>query len=81
LQGDPATGFFILLDGSVRVYKTSPEGKGYTLHHIQASQMFAEAAISKGKTFPANAAATEDSTVAFFPKGMSCWILRPIRTS
>ncbi len=68
LQGDPATGFFILLDGSVRVYKASPDGKEYTLHYIQAGQMFAEAAIFKGKTFPANAAAAEDSTVAFFPK-------------
>jgi len=68
IQGDPATGFFILFDGSVRVYKASPEGKEYTLHHIQAGQMFAEAAIFKGKTFPANAVATEASTLAFFPK-------------
>jgi len=68
IQGDPATGFFILFDGSVRVYKTSPEGKEYTLHHIQAGQMFAEAAIFKGNTFPANAVATEASTLAFFPK-------------
>ena len=68
LQGDPATGFYMLLSGSIRVYKASPEGKEYTLHYIQSGQMFAEAAVFKGKTFPANAVATAESTVAFFPK-------------
>lgn len=75
-QGDPATGFFILLDGSVRVYKASPEGKEYTLHHIQAGQMFAEAAIFKGKTFPANAVAAEVSTFAFLPKDRFIKLIR-----
>ncbi len=68
LEGDPATGFYVLLSGTIRIYKASPEGKEYTLHHIQAGQMFAEAAIFKGETFPANSMATDDSVVAFFPK-------------
>lgn len=67
-QGDPATGFFVLLSGKVRVYKASPEGKEYTLHLIAPGQMFAEAAIFQGDYFPANCAALENSTVAFFPK-------------
>ena len=67
-QGDPATGFFVLLAGSVRIYKASPDGKEYTLHHIRAGQMFAEAAVFGSTVFPANAVATEDSTVAFFPR-------------
>ena len=67
-QGDPATGFYVLLAGSVRIYKASPDGKEYTLHHIRAGQMFAEAAVFGGSVFPANAVATEDSTVAFFPR-------------
>ncbi|MCD6250273.1 MAG: Crp/Fnr family transcriptional regulator [candidate division Zixibacteria bacterium] len=68
LQGDPATGFYVLLEGSVRVYKASLDGKEYTLHHIPAGQMFAEAAVFGGSVFPANAIATKNSTVAFFPK-------------
>ena len=67
-QGDPATGFYLLLSGSVRVYKASPDGKEYTLHHIKSGQMFAEAAVFEGETFPANAVSTVESTVAFFPK-------------
>jgi CRP/FNR family transcriptional regulator len=68
LQGDEATGFFVLLLGRVRIYKVSPEGKEYTLHLINPGGMFAEAAIFKGTTFPANCAAVEDSIVAFLPK-------------
>jgi len=68
LQGDEATGFFILLLGRVRIYKVSLEGKEYTLHLINPGGMFAEAAIFKGTTFPANCSAVEDSIVAFLPK-------------
>ncbi|MCB2231011.1 Crp/Fnr family transcriptional regulator [bacterium] len=68
LEGDPATGFFVLLSGSVRIYKASPDGKEYTLHRIRPGQMFAEAAIFRGRGFPANCMALEDSEVAFFPK-------------
>ncbi|UCC44402.1 MAG: Crp/Fnr family transcriptional regulator [Candidatus Zixiibacteriota bacterium] len=68
LQGDPATGFYVLLSGSIRVYKASPDGREYTLHHIRAGQMFAEAAVFGGSVFPANAVASEASTVAFLPK-------------
>jgi len=67
-EGDAATGFFVLLSGRVRIYKSAPDGKEYTLHQITPGQMFAEAAIFRGKTFPANAVAGEDSEVAFIPK-------------
>ncbi len=69
LEGDPAEGFFVLLSGSMRIYKSSAEGREFTLHRITPGQMFAEAAIFKGRVYPANCIATEDSVVAFFPKG------------
>lgn len=68
LEGDEATGFFLLLSGGVRIYKSSHEGKEYTLHIIHPGHIFAEAAIFKGKGYPANCVALEDSVVAFFPK-------------
>ena len=67
-EGDPATGFYILLTGKVRVYKASLEGKEFTIHQIMPGQLFAEAAIFRGEQYPANCAALEDSIVAFFPK-------------
>lgn len=68
LEGDRANGFYILLKGRIRVFKSSPDGREYTLHWISPGQMFAEAAIFRGQTFPANAAALSDSVVAYFPK-------------
>ncbi len=66
-QGDRATGFYAVLQGMVRVFKSSPQGREYTLHRIPPGQIFAEAAIFDGTAYPANAAAIERSTVAFFP--------------
>jgi CRP/FNR family transcriptional regulator len=68
LEGDDAVGFYILLRGSVRVYKASSEGREYTLHRIKPGQVFAEAAVFHGNKYPANCEALLDSTVAFFPK-------------
>jgi len=67
-EGDRAYGFYVLLEGLVRIYKSSPDGREYTLHRIGAGQMFAEAAIFRGKTFPANAVALEPSIIAYFSK-------------
>jgi CRP/FNR family transcriptional regulator len=68
IEGDAATGFYILLDGQVRLYKSSPDGKEYTLHQIRSGQIFAEVAIFHGHKFPANCMAVNNSTVAFFPE-------------
>ena len=67
-ESDPATGFFILLSGQVRIFKAAPDGKEYTLHHIDPGQMFAEAAIFKGNTYPANCQALKESVVLHIPK-------------
>lgn len=67
-EGDEANGFYILLDGRVKVYKASPDGKEQILHQIKPGQIFAEVAIFQGGRFPANCAASENSVVALFPK-------------
>ncbi len=68
LEGDEAAGFYVLLRGSVRVYKASPDGREYTLHRIKPGQVFAEAAVFHGGKYPANCEAISGATVAFFPK-------------
>jgi len=68
VEGDPASGFFVLLSGKLRIYKATAAGREYTIHQIRPGQMFAEVAIFHGGRYPANCIALEDSTVAFFPK-------------
>ena len=75
-QGDPAVGLYLLLDGLVRIYKASPDGKEFTLHQIRPGEMFAEAAIFRGDGFPANCAALKNSTVALLPKEPFLALLR-----
>jgi CRP/FNR family transcriptional regulator, dissimilatory nitrate respiration regulator len=70
MEGDPAAGFYVLLTGRVKVYKSSPEGKEVTIHQISPGQLFAEAAIFRGDQYPANCIAIEDATIAYFPKDL-----------
>jgi CRP/FNR family transcriptional regulator len=67
LEGDNADGFYILLEGRIRVYKAGPDGREQTLHQIRAGQTFGEAAVFGGIRFPANSAAIADAAVAYLP--------------
>ncbi len=55
LQGEPATAFFILLDGWVKIYRTTPDGLEVVLHVFKRGETFAEAAIFLGGRYPASA--------------------------
>jgi len=68
LEGDRASGFFLLLTGQVRIFKSSPDGKEYTIHIINPGHIFAEVAAFENSPYPANGAALQDSEMAFFPK-------------
>ncbi len=67
-EGDPAHGLYAVLQGRVRVYKSSPAGKEQILHVFGAGEPFGEAALFMGCTFPAHAQALEPSRVLFIPR-------------
>jgi len=67
-DGDPVDGFYVVLDGRVKVYKLSPDGRQQILHVFGPGQAFAEAAMFGGETFPAFAEALAESRLAFFPR-------------
>ena len=56
--GDPADRFFIVLDGRVRLYALTPQGRQTTISFIEAGFSFAEAAIFGMRVFPVNAEAS-----------------------
>lgn len=74
LEGEPYRGFYIVIKGAVRVYKSNPEGKELTLHIIEPFDSFAEIplfiseALGKSNFYPANAQAIENSVLIFVPK-------------
>ena len=67
-DGEEATGFFVVLDGKVKVYKLSPDGKERILHIIQPGGTFAEAAIFGNGLYPAYAEPLQLSKLLFLPK-------------
>ncbi|KPK47814.1 MAG: hypothetical protein AMK72_07905 [Planctomycetes bacterium SM23_25] len=67
-EGDPSDGFYVVLEGQVKVYKLSADGRQQILHVFGPGQAFAEAAMFAGETFPAFAETLAESRLAFFPR-------------
>lgn len=67
-EGDPGTGFYVVMEGLVKIYKLSLEGKEQILHIFGPGEPFAEAAVFIGSTFPAHALALEKSRAIFIPR-------------
>jgi CRP/FNR family transcriptional regulator len=75
-DGEEAVGFFVVLDGKVKVYKLSPEGKERILHIIHPGGTFAEAAIFADGLYPAYAEPLQTSKLLFLPKDAFLKLLR-----
>lgn len=67
-EGDEGRGFYVVVEGMVEVFKLSPEGRKQVLHFLGPGEPFGEVAVFSGKSFPAHAAALEDSHLLFFPR-------------
>ena len=67
-EGDQADGFYLILSGSVKVFKISPDGKEHILHIFGPGEPVGEVPVFSGKEFPAFAEAVRDSEVYFIEK-------------
>ncbi|MDP3831719.1 MAG: Crp/Fnr family transcriptional regulator [Ignavibacteriaceae bacterium] len=61
-------GFYILLKGSVKVFKLSRNGKESVLHIIRQLTAFADIPLFEGGNYPVSAEALEESLTLFIPK-------------
>ena len=68
LEGDEGNGFYVIVEGMVKIYKTSTEGKEQILHIFGPGEPFGEVAVFSGQSFPANAMALKNSKLVFFPR-------------
>ena len=59
-EGDPAEALYILISGRVEVFKLNADGKKQLLRTISPGEMFAEAVMFSGTSYPAYADATTD---------------------
>jgi CRP/FNR family transcriptional regulator len=67
-EGDEGSGFYIILAGTVKIFKVSPDGKEHILHIFPSGQTFGEVAVFAGEHFPANAEALQETRTLFFPR-------------
>ena len=67
-SGAEATGFYAVLTGRMKIFRTSPTGKEHILHVFGPGELFGEVAVFQGGTFPANAQTLEESRTLFIPR-------------
>ncbi|MBW2085969.1 MAG: Crp/Fnr family transcriptional regulator, partial [Deltaproteobacteria bacterium] len=75
-EGDEGVGFYVVVEGRVKVYKLSPEGKEQILHLWGPGEPFGEVALFTGQSYPAYAEAYEKSRVFFFPRSAFAELIR-----
>jgi CRP/FNR family transcriptional regulator, dissimilatory nitrate respiration regulator len=67
-EGDRADGLYVNIEGMIKIYKLSSDGKEQILHIFGPGEPFGEVPVFSGKTFPAHAEAIVKSRVLFFPR-------------
>ena len=68
LEGDDATGLYIVSEGRVKVYKLSFDGKEQILHILGPGEPFGEVAVFMGGNYPASSMTMEKSRIFFIPR-------------
>jgi CRP/FNR family transcriptional regulator len=66
-EGDVYRGFYILLNGSVKIFKISFEGRESILHFIKPAESFGDVPLFEGGSYPVNAQVISDSILVFIP--------------
>ena len=67
-DGDKGNGFYLVVEGTVNVYKVSPEGKEQIFHIVKEGETVGAVPVFSGKSFPANARAISKGRLLFFPR-------------
>jgi len=67
-DGDKGNGFFVVVEGLVKIFKVSSEGKEQIFHIYGPGEPFGQVAVYAGLSYPASAQAILKSHVLFFPR-------------
>jgi CRP-like cAMP-binding protein len=67
LQDEPATRFYIVLEGWVRLYRETADGQESTIGVFARGESFAEAAIFQSRAYPVNGVVIDDARLLVIP--------------
>lgn len=66
-EGEPADAFFLVMKGSVRLYRLTPDGKEKVIEIIRQGETFAEAVALLNRPYPVYASAIEKLELIAIP--------------
>ena len=75
LEGEPCPGLFVVKTGSVKLYRSSPEGEEQIVRLVHRGDCFECVPFFDGGTNPVSAQALEASSVYFLPAAEFKWML------
>ncbi len=67
-EGSASEGFYIVQRGAIKVHRVSAAGKEQVIYLFRPIESFAEGTLATEDGYPADARATEESTVLLIPK-------------
>jgi len=67
-EGSESTGFYIVINGRVKVYKLSADGKEQILHIVKQNELLGAVSAFAGGPYPAHADAMEKTEALYFPR-------------
>jgi len=67
-ENDIYIGFYVLLKGSVKVYKINSNGKESVVHIVKPLTIFADIPLFEGTDYPVNAEALQECLALLIPK-------------
>lgn len=66
--GDPCTGLYVVVEGRVRIYRTSPDGREQTVAVEGPGRAVAELPLFDGGPYPASATTVTPARLIFLPR-------------
>ncbi len=73
-EGQPCQGLYVVVEGSIKVYRASADGREQVLHVMGPGQPIAEVPLFDGGPYPASAQALEPSQVLFLGLDSFRWL-------
>ena len=67
-QDDPGEAAYVVVDGTIGIVLTTPDGRELVINEMHSGDCFGELALLQGEPRSAGAVAREDSTVVWIPR-------------
>jgi len=68
LEGHEASSMYLLVSGSVQLFKNSPDGREIVIKIVRPGEIFGEVILFEEREFPVNATALSEGLVLALPK-------------